>query len=168
MPEQKQLDIRIHTPEDNSTSSEDTDRLEMPWEQREEQYLQAIQTQCRTQSTSHEAVSKTAKKQFASCSIPSIVLPIVLGAVNPYLSEEYNYINSVGMMLTGIIGGVNTFYNFGKKTTVHNEYAGRYAELAGYIQAEMCKPKKFRVQCDLFLERVNQKFNSLNSNAPML
>ena len=48
MPEQKQLDIRIHTPEDNSTSSEDTDRLEMPWEQREEEYLQAIQTQCRT------------------------------------------------------------------------------------------------------------------------
>ena len=38
MPEQKQLDIRIHTPENNSTSSEDADRLEMPWEQREEQY----------------------------------------------------------------------------------------------------------------------------------
>jgi hypothetical protein len=166
--EKKEVAIHIVDDTPDSTSSADVDREEMKWESREEKYLDSIHKQCLDLSEQHNNASKKAKTKFGACSIPVIIIPIVMGSVNQYLPAGYEYINSTGMMLTGIISGINAFFNYGKKTTQHNEYAGRYAELAGYISAELIKPKRHRVALDVFLERTNQRWSSLNSSAPML
>lgn len=70
------------------------------------------------------------------------------------------------MLIVGILVGINTFFNFGKQRQSHFEFAGKYAELSLEIGVELCKPKKNRIACDVFLERMSSKFNQLNNNAP--
>jgi hypothetical protein len=166
----KRNEVAINIVEDtpDSTSSVDIEREEMKWETREEKYLDNIRQQCLKLSEQHNQASRKAKKKFGACSIPVIFIPIVMGSVNQYLPAGYEYINSTGMMLTGIISGINAFFNYGKKTTQHNEYAGRYAELAGYVASELIKPKRHRIALDVFMERINEKMSGLNSTAPML
>jgi hypothetical protein len=95
-------------------------------------------------------------------------MPLLLGTASQFVPNGYEYINSVGLTITGVLNGVNTFYNYGKKTTIHNEFAGKYAELAGYISTELIKPKRHRIALDVFLERVSTKLNNLNDASPQL
>jgi len=164
-------EVEIFIPKDKRTpseSSKDNDREEMPWESKQEEFIDKIKNNCIQLSNQHGYASKSHKKKYIRYSIPAIVLPIVCGAVSNLIPTDYEYINGITLSLTGILTGINTFFNHGKKTEKHNEYAGRYAELAGFIDSELCKPKKFRVQLDVFMERCVQKKNDLDSNAPML
>ena len=165
-------EVRIHiphsVPEEESESSLDNERTEMPWESKQEQFILKIKEQCDELSKQHEIVSKSHKKRYIRYSVPSIVLPIVFGAVSNFIPTEYDFVSGVALSVTGILTGINTFFNHGRKCERHNEYSGRFAELAGYISTELCKPKKYRVQLDVYLERVTRKFNDLNNSAPML
>ena len=166
-------EVKIYIPKEDgekspSESSKDVDRIEMKWENRQEEFIEKIQNTCIKLSTQHSQASKSHKKKYIRYSIPAIVLPLVCGAVSNFIPTEYEYINGITLSLTGILTGINTFFNYGKKTEKHNEFAGRYGELAGFISAELCKPKKFRVQLDVFMERCVQKKNDLDNSAPML
>lgn len=71
-------------------------------------------------------------------------------------------------MVIGILSGINTFFNYGKKENLHNQYQGLYDELACFIQHELVKPKKYRIACDVFLEKINNKMSNLNNHAPII
>lgn len=164
----KEVELYIDGEKSPSTSSNDKDRTEMPWDHKQEEFIEKIQNTCIELSKQHAQASKSNKKKYIRYSIPAIILPLACGAVSSFIPPEYEYINGITLSLTGILTGINTFFNHGKKTEKHNEFAGRYAELAGYISAELCKPKKFRIQLDVFLERMTNKLNDLNNSAPML
>ena len=164
-------EVEIYIPKEKRTpseSSKDDDREEMPWEHKQEEFIEKIKDNCLKLSNEHSIASKSHKKKYIRYSIPAIVLPIVCGAISNLIPTDYEYITGITLSLTGILTGINTFFNHGKKTEKHNEYAGRYAELAGFIATELCKPKKFRIQLDVYLQTVTGKFNDLNNSAPML
>ena len=164
-------EVAIFIPKEKRTpseSSKDADREEMPWSHSQEDFIDKIKDNCLKLSNEHTVASKSHKKKYIRYSVPAIVLPIVCGAISNLIPKDYEYINGITLSLTGILTGINTFFNHGKKTEKHNEYAGRYSELAGFIATELSKPKKFRIQLDVYLERVTRKFNDLNNSAPML
>jgi len=84
--EKKEVAIHIVDDTPDSTSSADVDREEMKWESREEKYLDSIHKQCLNLSEQHNNASKKAKKKFGACSIPVIIIPIVMGSVNQLLN----------------------------------------------------------------------------------
>ena len=164
-------EVAIFIPKEKRTpseSSKDDDRLEMPWMAKQEEFILKIKEQCDELSKQHTVASKSHKKKYIRYSVPAIVLPIVCGAISNLIPKDYEYINGITLSITGILTGINTFFNHGKKTEKHNEYAGRYAELAGFIATELSKPKKFRIQLDVYLQTVTGKYNDLNNSAPML
>ena len=166
-------EVKIFIPKDSedipdSESSLDKDRTEMPWEHRQEDFIEKVQTACLEASQQHDQASKSHKKKYIRYSVPAIVLPIVFGAVSNFIPAQYEFVQGIALSVTGILTGINTFFNHGRKTEKHNEYSGRYSELAGFISTELCKPKKFRVQLDVFLERVTTRKNDLDNHAPML
>ena len=70
------------------------------------------------------------------------------------------------MISSSIFAGINTFMNFSKKTQLHYEFEAKYNELAVSIEKELSIPKAHRVAADVFLERIQRVYNSLNSYAP--
>jgi hypothetical protein len=72
------------------------------------------------------------------------------------------------MMLSGLFSGISMFFNFGKKTELHSNYSNKYFELANEIDSELIKPKRFRVACDVYMERTKLRYNSLCKHSPAL
>jgi hypothetical protein len=72
------------------------------------------------------------------------------------------------MMGVGLFSGVGMFFNFGKKEQLHFEYMNRFFELANEIEAELSKPKRHRIACDVYMEKIKQEYNKYTSLSPTL
>lgn len=153
---------------DLAESSQDSPRSEMPWEDREEQYLSSIMEFCRIRSEKHRYASKIAKRWYLFLSIPTIFTPAVLATIKDTISADTseNLWEKSILMSSAVFAGFSSFLNLGKTSSQHSEYNQKYDELQDLITIELCKPKRFRVQCDVFLERVMQQYHSLNKTAP--
>ena len=152
-----------HTP----TSIDDENRKELPWETREEKLLLKWCDDCRKRSKAHDMKGKKNKIKFAIFGIPSILIPIILGGVASVV-PCYSIIYSTVMMGSGLISGVSMFFNFGKKEQEHFNFMNKFFELANEIESELSKPKRFRVACDVYVEKIKQEYNSLCKHSPTL
>ena len=154
--------------EEKLNSSPDTSRDEMPWENREERFLEALREECIHQYNCHDIQAHKSKCKYTASQLPTIILPLVISTVQPYLVSGYEPVNSAAMLCSGVLAGVSTFFNFGKKMQQHNEFASRYRELADAVTTELAKPRKYRVQLDVFMERCTSKKGQLDREAPIL
>lgn len=151
-----------------SDSSEDDDRLEMKWTNKQENYIDEVKRLCEQKSKMYDIASHKCKRKYNFYSLPTIVIPLLLSVVNPYISNQYEIIQSSGMALVSILTGLNTFYNYGKKCERYNEYASKYDEIVNDIDLEMSKPKRYRTACDVYLERVKIRKNQTDNSAPFI
>lgn len=148
-----------------ASSLDDQDRQELLWEHREEQLLLTIQNQCSTQEKLHIRSGKRKKLWYSVLGIPSTILPIIAATLSQM--EVDNFAVTVCMLVCGCVTGMNTFFNFGKQRQTHFEYAGKYQELGMDIGLELCKPRRNRIACDVFLQGTSAKFNHINNGAPI-
>jgi hypothetical protein len=162
------INIKEDSKKSDSSSKDDPNREEMPWDSKREEYIWKIHKDCLQKSAAYDAASRSAKKKYTRYALPGVVVPIIMSVVSPHLTQDYNYVDGIALAGIAVLNGLNTFFNFGKKFSNYNEFAGKYAELAGYIDVEMSKPKKHRVALDVFLERVTTKKSFLDGNAPFL
>jgi len=147
------------------TSVDDSQRKELLWEKREEILLLNWCDACIKKSKQHEAKGKENKTKYGLFAVPAILIPIILGGLSQVMPcHSLGY--SLGIMSAGLFGGINTFFNFGKKMQLHFEYANRFAELAVDIQAELAKPKRHRIACNLYVGQSKMKYQGLSSSAP--
>lgn len=172
------IKIEIPTPDINrppphihttpSHSSEDVSRQEMKWTDNQEAFIRKLQADCKNKSIQYDAASHTTKKRYNQFSIPTIIIPIIMSVVSPHLTDEYKVINAISLAFVGVLNGIQSFYNYGKKSSLFNEYSGRYNELFNSIDIELSKPKRHRVQLDVYLERISQKKGDLDATSPFL
>jgi hypothetical protein len=166
--ELKQVLIHDSRDEDDTSESKDDERSEMPWTSKQEAYVIRIKNECSELQNEHNVLAHNHKRKYILFSIPSIVLPLLLSTTNELLTGNYSYISTIGMMTTGIVSGLNTFFNHGKRYENHNNFAGKYEELAGEIESTLAKNKRYRTQCDVYMETIKNKYAQLNASAPMI
>lgn len=71
-------------------------------------------------------------------------------------------------MTAGLFSGVGMFFNFCKKQVEHNTYANKFFKLVTEVESELAKPKKNRIACDVYIEKVKNEYNSLVLSSPDL
>ena len=160
--------LKIKVDSKSSDTSEDIDREEQKWEVKGEAYIKSLQDECNKKSQIYNDASHKCKSKYNRYSIPTIAIPLLMGVANTYIPAEYEYVNTITMCCVGILNGLNTFFNHGKMTERYGEYAGKYAELSQQIAIEFSKPRKHRVQLDVFTERISTKKLSLDASAPFI
>lgn len=154
--------------EDTSiTSQDDLNRKELLWEKREEKIFFKWLENCRIKSKKHDNKSKLCKIKYGICSIPSITIPIIVSGLSSSISCDSTE-NSILMMITALFTCVNTFFNYGKRQEKHEQYSNKYFELANEIESELSKPKRHRIACDVYMEKIKQKYNNLHATEPNL
>ena len=147
------------------SSYDDLHRKELIWETREENLLLDWKKDCLIRNIKHLKKSKSNKFYFVLFGVPSVLIPIILGAVSsvfPCNSIYYNF----GVMCSGLLNGINIFFNFGKQEQQHLMYMNKYFELSNEIDSELSKPKRFRNACDVYIERIKQEYNNLVKHSP--
>jgi hypothetical protein len=149
------------------SSNDDPDRKELLWESREEDLIHKWKKHCIIESRLHGEKARRVKKQYTALSIPAIILPLVLSGFSS-LIQPYPLVNSITLMAVAILTGISGFFNLGGRCQKHFQYEGLYNDLALNIDSEMCKPKKARIACDLYLERVKNNVSKLDLSCPPL
>lgn len=167
--------VRIHIEDDDeetdskkSSESQDRQREEQPWTDKSEKFIRKIQQDCLSKAKAYDQASRSSKKKYTRYALPGVVVPIVMSVVSPHLPTDYKYVDGIALASIAVLNGLSTFFNFGKKFSNYNEFAGKYSDLASYIEVELSKPKRFRVASDIFLERCSVRIADLNNNAPFL
>ena len=148
------------------SSKDDEHRVEMVWTAKIESLFEEWQEDCRLKAATHNQRAKTKKTYHYLLSLPTIVLPLTMSTVNQFFSAwESELINSVGYLVTGSLSGINTFLNLPSQYQQHYDCEARYDELAVEIESILIKPKKDRVQADVQLESVKNRYEYLNKTA---
>lgn len=168
-------EVRIHIDDDEeetdskkSSESHDREREEQPWTEKSEKFIRKIQQECISKAHAYDKASRDSKKKYTQCALPSVVLPVIMSVVSPYLPADYKYIDGISLASIAVLNGLSTFFNYGKKFSQYSEYNGKYSDLASYIEVELSKSRRFRVAADIFLERCSVRIADLNNNAPFM
>jgi hypothetical protein len=157
--------VHEHTPPSGS-SEDDVLRKELMWETREEEYIRGIASVCSEKFIRHNEYAGWYRLYYSAYGLPAAVLPLIATAAVEYVPQKYVI---TGLLLgAAICSAVNTFLDFGRKSQKHEDYAGRYGALVAEIDGQLCRPKIGRIACDVMLERVKERFSSLNMSAPPL
>ncbi len=136
-------------------SSEDKNRVEMCWTSKHEEYLTEIKNGCLNLSIIYELKAKKYNRLYFGLTIPTVIIPIVIGSINPFLT--ISYVSSIIMCSSGVLSGVITFIKPNERSAKYSEYSLQYNEIADMIETELIKPKKFRDHPSLFIERIHNK-----------
>ena len=161
-------ELRLEDISPAHSSVDDAARKELLWEEREEVLVKKIAAQCSTSADRHTEKARKFKRFFVLLGLPGALLPLVAAALGDIFKDQADMgkYMQVALLVSGILSGIGTFFNFGKKLQVHFDTAGKYAELQLFIDTEMCKPRSMRMACDAFLVLSTNKFSSLNLQAP--
>ena len=159
----KDIEIDITPP----SSLDDEQRKELLWERREEQLVQKWLDDCRLRSVKHGKKAKEYKIKYVCVGLPSVLIPIILGGLSPVIpchTLEYSLV----LMLAGLFSGVGLFFNFGKKEVEHNNYSNKFFKLVNDVEMELSKPKRHRIACDVYMEKIKNEYNALVLSSPDL
>jgi hypothetical protein len=157
-------DIKVDITPPSTGSRDDENRKELLWEEREEGLLKIWMNEMVISSKKQGIKARQTKKIYALVGVPATLLPIILSGLTSLEIEPL--VNSLLMITTGSLIGVSTFFNLGKKFAQHFEYEHKYDELAKELQKELNKPKRHRVACDVYMEKIYMTYNGLNARAP--
>ena len=163
--EQQPLHIRIDTPE-NSESS-DVSREEMKWNSKNSDLLLQWSLQCAQTSKAHGKRAQRFKKLYTWFGLPSVLIPITIGILQPYV-HEYELVISLLMVLSGSFSGISTFFDFSRKRSKHLDSENNYNELFLKIESILAIPKRNRNAADVTITEMLFRLNSLNAMAPPL
>jgi hypothetical protein len=150
----------------SESSQDDPLRKELLWESREETLLETWCCLAKQKSHDHANAATQYKRLSKMWGITSLLMNILFaGIVQIDLPE---YVPTIGFILTGSLAAISTFFEFPATYERHNDYASKYGEFVNSLSVELCKPKSYRIACDVFLARNEMKLNSLNRSAPDL
>ena len=126
--------------------------------------------QAKDNSKAHNAKGRSFKKKHEWFGLPATLLPIIYSPIAGLLADEEGVeVASVAVLIaTGILSGVHTFFDFGRKSQKHFEYEARYSDLYTTIIVELSKKRELRIKVDRFVEMIQSKIDTLGANAPLL
>jgi hypothetical protein len=159
----------IETGSNNSNSNsslDDPDREELLWSNRQNVLLKKWLNDIEAKIKYHSKKGKLMKSLFHSFGLPSITIPVIIAGFSTAFISSHPATLSCLLISSGITSGVNQLFNFGKNAQLNQEYSSKYQELGLEIEAILSIPKRNRPACDVFLERVKQRFIALENSAP--
>jgi len=146
---------------------EDEKAVEMSWSDLIEERLIYISEEAKDKSVKHDSHSKCKKKLYYTTSSFSIIIPFIITFINAinetqYYKQNFELMNIILIMISGITNALNTFFNFGKKESDHNIASIRYNELVIEIETILIIKRRYRTPADVTLKHFTNQIESLN------
>lgn len=150
-----------------NSSMDDANRKELLWEHREENVINEWRETMISNSKKHNSKAKRMKNIYRVLMIMSIVFPALLSFLNNFINTIPILVQSM-LLTSSIVSGLNGFLNLGARTEKHFQYEASYMKLSNEIRKELCKPKRHRIACDVYLQVIMSDMNTLDRSAPDL
>jgi hypothetical protein len=158
--------IDVVSPSTSSDTSDNVNRQELLWTKKIESKLSEWHENCINIAKVHNAKSKKHRKVFYVLGIPAAIIPMGLAAASEILGDDWKGIVISLLIFMGILNIVSGFLNPGKRAEAHLQFEALYNELAVEITSELVKPQRNRLDADVFIQKIMDKYNGLNNRAP--
>lgn len=159
------LGHKNHRPRSNQTY-DNINRQELMWSEKIETIVKGWHNKCLKNANSHNECGKYQKKVFHGLGIPASVIPFILATMSITLTGDWEWVSTIGLIISGILSIVSGYLNPGGKSNAHEDFDSLYAELAVEITSELVKPQHNRQAADVFMQRIMDRYNNLNNRAP--
>jgi len=151
----------------DSEPENDINRIEMSWSDNIEERLNLIIEESKDKSIKHTSHAKCKKKLYYITSSVSIIIPFLItfiNAVNETQQYTHNFelMNIILIMLSGVVNSLNVFFNFGKKNSDHDIASIRYSELKNEVQTVLIVKRRYRSPADVTLRNFTNQLQALN------
>ena len=145
----------------------DSNRVEMSWSDNIEERLNMIIEESKDKSIKHISHAKCKKRLYYITSSVSIIIPFVITFINAvnetsYYKHDYELMNIVLIMLSGVVNSLNTFFNWGKKHGDHDIASIRYSELKNEVETVLIVKRRYRSPADVTLRNFTNQIQALN------
>jgi len=117
-------EVQLKIDHEHSESS-DISRDEMKWNSKNQDLLLNWSLKCEKASKTHGIKAKKFKKFYVWFGLPSVLIPIAIGILQPHL-KEYELMISMLMLLSASFSGVATFFDFSRKRSKHLDSENNY------------------------------------------
>ena len=151
---------------DDDDDEYDNNRTEMSWSDKVEERLVLIASESKELGMLHNVSSTYNKYFYYSSSTISIIIPFIItfiNAVNELSPSRNNYemLNIILVMVSGVVNALNTFMSFGKRQSEHTIASIRYYELVTEIDNVLTIKRKYRTAADVTLRQFTTQLESL-------
>lgn len=138
------------------------------WTEQTEDYITNIKINCQKEAEHHDKAGYSAKKLYNIYALPAILVPLIAAPIQgTFKDDEWTtYFSMSALVVTSILTGVNSFFNYGSKMQKHFNFSGRYGDIVTDIEESLTKARNNRINSDVFIRTQKMKFDSLNLTAP--
>jgi hypothetical protein len=150
------------------SESDNDRRFEEKWDATNEKFMENIRQTSIVLSTRHMAACKRYKKKYIILSLPTAILPIILANLSLFMSEMSIYIVPITLTIIAILNAIAILFNYSQKTEQHNNYSGKYDDIAKKIDSILIRNRKYRQPFDILLSEITEIKRSIDSSAPLL
>jgi hypothetical protein len=157
-------------------SSENTDKEAiLTWNSSLEQYLVDTAEKCMGYAWIHKQAETMYSRRTIFLDLPTIII----GAVNGFISVGSNqifqndsyapvYIGMVSLFVS-LLNTISSYFSWGRRAEAHKIASNSYSRLCRMISVEMnTKPRSERMPPSKLLEYVQNNYNSLCENSPLV
>lgn len=135
---------------------------------------------CVKASEKHASMARQCRKKFRMVSIPTIVVGTAATALSFFSAggdscgsdgEDDNGLKYGIAALTSLVSimtGINSLYDFNKKTQENILASSQYANLARRTSLQIYLPNESKGQCEVVLTDVSAEYASLCASSPLL
>jgi hypothetical protein len=125
---------------------------------------------CVANADMHTATALKHKNIKMGLGLTNIILPIVaaivIGIVGGTDSDADRAYSMVLLGVVSAIASVTAFLTPEQLQGQHADFASRYKQLSTEITSELIKPQRHRQAADVFIQRIMDRYNNLNNQAP--
>ena len=140
------------------------------WTVEVKSFIRYIEENSLEQSKRHNDAGHFKRKLNMGIAIPIIILPAMMSPLSSHFGESHSFkiITPIIFAVEAVATSLATFFNYGKKSERHFNYAIRYKDLITDIKEEMCKPEEKRKDISVFTDLIKRRYDELDKTAPVL
>lgn len=151
----------------NSSIEEDLYIKPMMWTINIEIIVKEWHKQADIKSHIHNSYGKKYRILFSILGLINIIIPIIAVFIVAVSSTD-NIFYMVLLLINTVISAIISFTDPSKKAEQHRQFMNLYNEFVNEINMELVKPLFFRIPADLFMQKTLDRYNHLNTIAPVI
>lgn len=153
-------------------------KTEEPWTDKICEYFEDLISECELHTDLNNDSGYHFQRKRNQWGVAGTIIPIVsspLTLMTSYATQDTcntitatDYLSCITLLVSGIVAGVNTFYNFGQRTNQHLSVALMFED----IKSEIIMQTRFsainRPDADVFMMKINMLIGNAARQEPMI
>jgi hypothetical protein len=148
------------------------------WSRKISEYVQSLKITAAEKSEMHNLAGHHFRALEIYWGIPSVLLPVIfspLVLIAGYVSDDTcervtiaDYVAATGLMSSGLVNAVCSFFKYGNRTAMHQLYSAKYSDIITDIDAELIKTAQYRINAEQFITAIKMKYDNLVFGEPLI